>query len=226
MKTSLTYLKNHLVCFGAAVLLLVSVSAAKAQILLIDDSNPNDVIITATTGTATGTQSIGISDGIELLQFFQQSTGTGFNVEANTGSTLTSVGLSTPDVLTAGFGDDFTSTGGYVDLNLFKDAGSNATMDFTQGSQALTGTLTLNLGALGLTAADLPTNGSTGTVQTGFYDDGNNSGVPIKAIGTWEVVNPTVSAPEPSSWGLLASGLVALAIFGLRSRRLRAAVRS
>ncbi len=198
-------------------MLLLSVSAAKAQILLIDDSNPDAVVITATTGTATATQDIGLSDGFELLQFFTQSTGQNYNVTANAGSTLTGIGLTAPDVVTNAFGDDYTLGEGYVDLNLF-NPNSNENLDFTQGNQAFTGTLVLDLHG-----EALPTNGSTGTVQTGFYDDGNNAGVPVTTIGTYEVVNPTVTAPEPSTWMLIGVSLLGWVIYRLRLRLVRIA---
>ncbi len=75
MKSSLTYLKNHLVCFGAAALLLLSVSAAHAQVLLNVQIFGDDAVITAS-GTPIDIDSgvntsVTIDKGVTLLDFFQ-----------------------------------------------------------------------------------------------------------------------------------------------------------
>jgi hypothetical protein len=223
MKTSLTYLKNHLVCFGAAVLLLVSVSTTKAQILLtINDLDASNVIITAT-GTAPSQNASGtFGDGVDLLDFLTtaQTGGAGpFTTSLSTGD------LSEGQTLDSFFVDDLTSTTGVfanVSLNLFNST-TGGTETFTSGvggAAAFTGTLTLDL-----TGFALPTDGTTGDIITGF--DGSPSGeggagiTPNTQIGQWEVVNGTVAAPEPSTWLLMSVGLAILVCFRARFRSLR-----
>lgn len=217
MNRPLIHPNKALLQLACAVLLVVSACAAKAQILLtIDDSNANAVVITANisaTGTSTASQAIALNEGIDLLQFFQSSVGQNFNLTANPGSTLTGVGTTPADVFTDAFGDDYTIGNGYVDLNLF-NSGSGSTLNFVQGTQGFSGTLTLDLSGV---KTLLPTDGTSGTLITGFYDDGNNGGVPITTIGTWKVEN-TVSAPEPASWFLVALSILAFAAFRLRAR--------
>ncbi len=95
-----------------------------------------------------------------------------------------------------------------MDLNLFR-FDSTSPISFTAGTQAFTGTLTLDLSSV---AAFLPTSGS-GEIVTGYLGNGPNT-----PIGQWEIATP-VSAPEPASWVLL---LVSIALVPAM-RRLRRA---
>jgi len=206
MKTSLTYLKNHLVCFGAAVLLLVSVNAAKAQVLL-DVYISGDVVTITSSGAAMpdATAAATLDQGIDLAGFFQNYP-TFVNPIGNVSSTLT-----TGDGSAGGLTFNTASTDDYGNgsfdnsLNLY---GSSAPETFTNGVMAFTGTLTLDL--TGTAAAGfLPSVGSGGAIVTGFESSPDNG----QSVGSYAVLaTPSVTAPEPSAWLLLVLGAGALAI--------------
>ncbi|HEX4140315.1 MAG TPA: PEP-CTERM sorting domain-containing protein [Candidatus Methylacidiphilales bacterium] len=224
MKTSLTYLKNHLVCFGAAALLLLSVSAAKAQILLnIQVSNTGEVTITATgTGPLNPValdDGYTFGDGVDLLNFFQKSVGDNL--------------AGFPDSSSLTTGDASGSTGGYnaftsdgyttddtsdYDLNLYNAKGgqspSTGTETFSTGTAAFTGTMTINLNSL-VGGGYLPTGTMSGQIVAGYYTGGSN---PV--IGQWQL--EAVSAPEPSAWMLLTAGLGVVGLWRLRLAKARA----
>jgi hypothetical protein len=191
MKISLTYLKNHLVCFGAAVLLLVSVSAAKAQILLtINDTDPSAVTITATgTGPLTTTSQL-FNNGIDLLGFF--TTSEGFTPYTVTSTSLTTGDSSSGPLYDTAVADNISLSN--VDLTLYSSS-SDATETFTTGDPAFAGTLTVDLNGAGV-----PTAGTSGVIVTGY-----SGGGPNVVVGEWQVA--TVTAPEPSTWVLLVVGL-------------------
>jgi hypothetical protein len=197
MKTSLTYLKNHLVCFGAAALLLMSACAAKAQILLtINDSDASAVTITATgTGPLTTTSQL-FNNGVDLLGFF--TTGEGFTPYTVTSTSLTTGDGSSGPVYDTAVADNISLSN--VDLTLYSSS-SDATETFTAGDSAFAGTLTVDLNGAGL-----PTAGTSGVIVTGY-----SGGGPNVVIGEWQVA-PAVSTPEPSTWILLTGGLCFVAI--------------
>jgi hypothetical protein len=207
MKTSLTYLKHHLVCFGAAVLLLVSVSAAKAQILLsVNISDPSDVIITATGVAPLASATDILYNGVELSAFF---TGTTHN------QTLGVVGASTlapgsgsagGDVYNGAAGDNLSSSDedlALFNLNLPSSSEIFASAaDNPLGLAAFSGTISLDLSGY-----SLPTAGATGNIVTGFNGSPNGHTV----IGTYQVVE--TAAPEPSSWILILLSFLLLGFF-------------
>jgi len=206
MKTSLTYLKNHLICFGAVVLLLTSAAAAKAQVLLDVYISGNVVTITSSgalmeNSTATAT----LDQGIDLLNFFNNYP-TFDNPLGLISSTLTT-GDGSAGVLTFNTAatDDYGNGSFDNDLNLY---GSSAPETFTTGTLAFSGTLTLDLTGTGEAGA-LPAVGTSGAIITG-YNTSPDSG---QSVGTWQVLAaPSVSAPEPSTWLLLLLGVAALAM--------------
>ena len=218
MKTSLTYLKNHLVCFGAAVLLLASVSAAKAQILLtIDVSNPNAVTITATGSNADFSTATSVNNGVDLLGLFTSNTGT-FESSTVSASSLTSANLSgnSADYYDSAVVDDYSPSD--VDLTLYS-SGSSDTQVFTVGTTAFTGSLTVDLSGL---ASFLPSSG-TGEIVAGFSDGHPGTIATNTPIGEWQVVSSTVAAPEPSTWMLVVMGIAAVAAYRgwIRKSRVR-----
>ncbi len=199
MNSSLTNLKNHLVCFGAAALLAMSVSAAKAQILLDVQINGDVATITAT-GSAPvfldpsqTTATTPIFNGIDLENFFS-STDLDVSFHNATSSSLTTPAEAAGDGLTLQqYSVDF-ATGTPVDLNL-STQGPSDNLTFTAGDAAFTGTMTINL-------ASFPSVNSSGQILAGF--EGSSDGV----IGTWQVV----SAPEPSVVWLVFAGLSFVAL--------------
>jgi hypothetical protein len=216
MKTSLTYLKNHLVCFGAAVFLLASVSAAHAQILLDVQISGNVATITATGNVITipdTNATVTIDAGVTLESFFQDIQGTlSFQnpINANSGSTLTGANISSPGTINTVQNDDINGFGSVPDLTLFSST-STSTMTFATGSEAFTGTMTVDLTQF---SGNLPSVGDSGTIVTSY-----SQAKPNIAIGAWQVVaEPSVSAPEPSSWMLLAVGSILLGVLRLRTR--------
>ena len=213
MKTSLTYLKNHLVCFGAAVLLLVSVTAAKAQILLNIQISGDVATITATGTLSQANAETSVNNGIDLLGFFTSSTGTFQTSPVSLSSNLTAANLAgTPsDYYDTAVVDDYSTTD--VDLTLYSSA-SGDTQVFSTTSTALTGTLTVDLSGL---SSFVPTSGS-GEIVAGY--SGAHPGDTIAAntpIGEWQVVSPTVAAPEPSTWALLLLGITVILAYRVRA---------
>lgn len=202
MKTSLTCHKFFL-GLASAVLLLLSVSAANAQILLtVNISNPSAVTITATGTDSLANVEADMADGIDLLGFFKGSTGP-VSFTVNSGSSLTpgtgSAGTVTYDESLS----DVLSTGSNIDLNLYSDR--SAPENFSTTDAAFTGTLTINLSGV---ASDLLPSAGVGDIKTGFF----GSASPNTYIGQYQVVTSSVAAPEPSAWALLFVGLTLLAI--------------
>ncbi len=188
MKTSLTYPKNHLVCFGAAVLLLTSAAAAKAQILLVNVTDPNHIVITATGFASSQNGAAILADGVDLLNFFQEG---GFTVgdsfptydtTSSGASSLTTGNSSSGPLYTQASGDNQSVSN--VDLNLYQNDTGDTTMTFTNGVAAFSGTLTLN----NLTNGVAPKAGDTGEVMVGFSLGTDASGTGTVTIGTWEAV--------------------------------------
>jgi hypothetical protein len=218
MKISLTYLKNHLVCFGAAVLLLVSIGAAKAQILLtIDVSNPNAVTITESTGTVVASAETSVNNGVDLLGFFTSNTGT-FESSTVSGSTLTSGNLAgnPDDYYDSAVVDDYSPSD--VDLTLYSSGGSDNQV-FTAGTTtAFTGSLTVDLSAL---STFLPTSG-TGEIVAGYTGGHPGTTISNTPIGEWQVINSSVAAPEPSTWMLVLVGAAVIVAYRGLVRKFRA----
>jgi hypothetical protein len=218
MKSSLTNSHKLLLGLASAILLLVSARGGKAQVLLtVNINNPSAVTITATRADAGADVSGFLSDGVDLLGFFASTTSTAtFDSDISPSSNLTVPNLA-GDVFTNGLSDVF-STGDNVDLNLYNYT-SSAAENFSTGSVAFTGTLTLNLSGYSAELRSVGTGTYTGTLIAGFFDDGSlGSGTPTSpAIGQYQIVS--ISAPEPSTWVLLFAGMALLAV---RRARLKA----
>jgi len=197
MKLSPRTPKTTLAGLLSVVLVLLSVSAAPAQILLtIDDSTPSNTIITATgTFPITSVSSNYIAYGIDLLGLFQ--TPVGFSNFTVNSSTLTTGDASSGPIFTQASGDNISLSN--VDLNLYQNP-SPLLISFTTGQAAFSGTLTLDL-----SGTSLPAVGSVGTIDAGY------SGSSYIPIGQYEIT------PEPSTWLLMLGGLAALAFVRRRT---------
>jgi len=163
-------------------------------LLTIDDSNPSAVIFT-TTGLNPVVDDTGrtANSGIDLLNFFNQSEA-GFLHELLPNSSLKggNMTLSYDSVISDGAGN--------LDLGLYVSGstpGATQPETFSTTQPAFTGSWTINLSSLGLSASVLPAIGSQGQIQSGY------SGDPGNIIGSWQVVT---TVPEPSSASLLLLG--------------------
>jgi hypothetical protein len=195
-------------------LLLVLPVLARAQdiLLLINDSNPAAVTITATANNATVINSnTTLYDGSELLGFFTTALPGNYESALSSG-TLTPSGNDTLPYESY-YVDDYS--GGNVDLNLYyygsgpSDPNENIPQQFSTLLSAYTGTATADLSNESLF---LPAAGAQGNVLSGW--SGNVGAV----IGQWQVV------PEPANAGLTVGlGALAVVFVGLATRR-RAAV--
>ena len=201
MKTGPHVEKLLLVGILGIVFALTFALSARAQILTVDITDPSAVVITATGLGPMGTASTTYYNGISLADFF-----TGY-VDEGAFSTPTANSLTTGD---ASAGPQFNIAQGAVgagetyadDLNLYSTIDPSA-LTFTSGLPAFTGSLTLNL-----TGYTMPSLGSH-TVLSGY----GPSAIPV---GTYNVV----TAPEPSTWMLIALGFITVVV--VRSRRARA----
>jgi len=173
-------------------------------LLLVDDSNPSAVVITATV-TASKIEDYNTStyDGATLLQFFI------FDV------TSAAKGNLTGDLASmSSLGPSFSyykwvadhGSGSYVDLNLYARAAITETQEFSTNWQAFVGTDTIDFSAF---AAALPALGASGDIRAGW------SGGSGQVIGSWLVI------PEPSTAGLLGLGLAGMAVWRWRSARVQ-----
>jgi hypothetical protein len=196
------------ILLASIALLLLSVGAANAQILLtIEYTSPSAVTITATGAAPGATATSTLDQGIDLTGFFL-SNPTFTQNNAIPSSSLTT-GNGSGGVLTFNqwATDEYSNQSFDNDLNLY---GSSASETFSLDSAAFAGTLTLDLSSL---ASYLPTVGASGTLVTGYYTaPGGNT-----PIGSWQVV----SAPEPSTWFLAALGVASVALFRAGSTALR-----
>jgi hypothetical protein len=199
------------------LLLLILPAFLRAQdiLLTIDDSNPANVIITATGNNATVFNSNTTQyDGSELLNFFTTALDGNYDSSLSSG-TLTPSGTSGIVPYDSFYVDNYS--GGNVDLNFYYygsgsgDPGESVEQQFSPFLAAYTGTATADLSN---ESAFLPAVGAQGNVLSGW--SGNVGAV----IGQWQVV------PEPADTGL-AVGLgtlsAVLGSVGLTVRRRRAA---
>jgi len=223
MKPSLTCLKNHFVCFGAALFLLASVNAAKAQVLLtVDISNPKAVVITAvSTGTYNGTfgnpVTTNFNSGIDLLGLFTADAGTSpIGIDSPTPTLTTGNGSAGGEAYSIIYPDNFTTDLGigYHDLSLYGNNTTAGSETFDTSDAAFAGSITLNLSGYSLQDANYQ-----GTIITGA-----NGSTPNTVIGSYQVISDTVSTPEPSTWALLLGSLAGLVIWRAWSVRRRPAL--
>ncbi len=217
MKSSLTYPIQGLLCLVSVVLLALSASAAKAQVLLtVNISNPDQIVITATGNLLTvGSTSAGINEGFDLLGLFNTTTNfdefivNSTNLTVNSSDPVTGAGTLT---LVDAEGDDVTGVSNTEpDLNLFRIPSTGQQMVFTNGQTAFTGSITIDLtqglnldGSIfstGLTTANISTKG--GSIE--LFDS-------KESIGSYVVITP-----EPQTWAALIAGM---AFLGLLRRRL------
>lgn len=181
-------------------------------LLTIDVSNPSAVTITATSSNSYSDYSGNTANaGVDLLGFFganEQSLSPG---QFSGGSLQGGNDGVSYDSLTS---DNYSTGGGlYYDLEVYLSAaavGSGNTETFSTNLPAFSGTWTVNLSSLGVSASDLPSAGSEGTIISG---SGASAG---PFIGEWQVV----STPEPGTAGLLALGAI---VTGIAIRRRRTA---
>jgi hypothetical protein len=207
-----------------AVLPLYLAVSAHGQVLLdIDDTSPANVTFTATTGAAAATDTSNtFGEGIDLTTFFTAPPGDAEPPNPSSSNLTTYVTPAVPGSVYNGSNLDSLS-GSEVDLQLLQAADTTGPEVFTQGTQALTGSATIDLSGL---ASLLPAAGTTGDIYAGYSGD-----VPITSaeaisailgpgvtlIGTYVVV------PEPSSWAMLILG--SATALGLTIRRPQARMR-
>ena len=203
-----------LVSLSVPTLILNKASAQSSSVLLIvNDSNPSAVTITATGNVPTATcTDIMVNYGADLLSFFTSDAftgGTGIGESSwhwsGTGFSLTANGAGVPyataeaDNLSTDASEDYQ--GAYVDLNLYVagfDTGSANLQDFNTAQTAFTGSLTINFTSFGI-ASLLPPPGSSGYVVDGDVNSLFEVGASI--IGTWEVPLPTINILSSSVTG-------------------------
>jgi hypothetical protein len=180
---------------------------APAQVLLVvNETDPSAVTITATGAASSASVSTTFFDGFDLLNFFNQDASQG-GADPNV-STLTTGDSSTGPIFNNDYSDDESTTADgnppYYDLNIYVSSPTNAgqpapgnpTETFTSGSTAFIGTMTINLSAYSLSGA------STGIVYGGTsFDDAGSA----NDIGTY-----VLEAPEPSTYAMMLGGLVVL----------------
>jgi len=197
---------GHRVYWGAG---LEKCSAISSPVLLtIDDSDPSAVVITATGFAPAVNSGKFASSGVDLLTFFR----TGQTGLLGSSFNTTLFGGGSPSPYSDVRSDNFSTSGGSsVDLNLFIVTGSGDLQGFTTTQPAFTGSWTIDLSGLGVSAPDLPTSGTTGDILTGFSGDQG------AIIGQWEV-GPV---PEPGVGSLLVLGsIIGLIVRGRAARRM------
>ncbi|MFI4859074.1 MAG: PEP-CTERM sorting domain-containing protein [Phycisphaerales bacterium JB063] len=183
---------------SAAAALAVSTSASAALLLVVDLSVTDQVTITSTTGASSATINGSDGTGVYLEGFYSGDRASGVSDTLVTGD-LTNVGNASsgaPNLFTSGLVD----TG----LNIFAWS-PDATVDFTSGSQAFTGSATWTLASDDY--AEMVAGNSGGDIYFPADDAGDLATAVV--IGQWSVI------PEPGSLALL--GLGGLAV--LRRRR-------
>jgi hypothetical protein len=184
---------------------LSSQTASAQGLLTIDDSNPADVIITATGLNPSNGATNAVSSGVDLLAFFTIDVN---YTSGNTPLTGTLTGGNSGVAYDGAVRDNQSTAGGAnVDLNLFVSPGPNSgsLQTFDPSQPAFTGFFALDLSALDVLS--LPTLGTSGNIISGY------SGGVGPIIGTWVVV------PEPTTTGLTVFGSLAAGIAYLRHRR-------
>ncbi len=200
-----TILAKYLALALAAGLTSFAGSARAALVFSINDSNPSNVIFTATGGStgATGTlsgRSFTAFNAAELSKQIVDSYGVMNFFTSATGMTNGVAWVATGN-LTDNTGDSLSMAinGGAATLNF---AAPTGTITETTGT-AFYGSAALDLSAF---AYLLPSNGFSGTVSFGRPGMSLNQSVPI--VGTWEIDNPVAvpvaapsdvaAVPEPS----------------------------
>lgn len=207
-----------------ALLLVVTTAAHAAPnyLLLIDESNPSAVTITATTNVPTNLDSTHFfGEGIDITNFFTTSPGEVFLT--GPASNLTT-GINASPLYYDGVGVDNLS-GSYVDINPYSgedaSAGFNSVPsvqgvipeNFNTSTQALSGVLVLNLSAY---VSSLPNVGASGDIYAGYAGDLGSSppGATPVLLGQWVVIT---AVPEPNTGTLLVLAAVLL----ICARRIR-----
>ncbi len=225
MKSSPTYPIQGFLYFVTVVLLVLSASAAKAQVLLtVNISNPDQIVITATGNLLTiASTSSRASEGFDLLGLFNSSTNfDNFTVDSTNltfSGYIPSTSTSGSLTLTNAEGDDITGANpspNQPDLNLFDNADVSGTqMVLTNGQTAFTGSMTLDI-TLGP-----DTNNDGGTTYSGLTTANiNTTGGKIELYGSQEVIGSyVVVTPEPQTWAELIAGIACLGFFRRRSSR-------
>jgi hypothetical protein len=199
----------------ASVLLLATAPFLHAQVLLIvNESNPNLITITATGAVPENSDTDSFFNGIDLLNFYTSDASyTGASAPSSTLTTgVASTGIYDTVYSDTVYSDTVTpsDSGAYLDLNLYSGSSSD-NETFTSntpgpGVAAFTGAITYTAVT---SPYHLPTPGLTGldgTVIAGY------SGDDYVTIGTYDVV-----IPEPGTWALLLGGLACL--FGIQRFR-------
>lgn len=177
--------------------------------ILVDDSNPSAVTLTATTALSAANDSTTTSgDGILLLGLFTS------NIGSSPFGPALSDGLQpvlSGDLYNTWSGDHHSSAS-YLDLGIYDNVGST-TQTFSTSSQAFTGSMTIDLSSVGFA---LPAAGASGNILAGW--SGHTGG----ELGTYLVVVPEPSVAAPAA-GLALIGYAAWRRRGAAERARRAA---
>ncbi|BDS05594.1 hypothetical protein NT6N_06340 [Oceaniferula spumae] len=190
----------------SSILTIVSLTgvANAAVLITIDLSVVNKVTMTATTGLSDVTASGSDTTGIYFENFYS-TPGNSLSAIFDTGN-ITNVenpSDGTPALFRAGGGAD-------PGLNLWSWS-SDATVTFTAGSQAFTGSATWNLTPAAY--LDMVNGNTTGNIY--FPADSVDDISGLAVLGTYSVA--AVAVPEPSSTFLPSCGVLGLVF--KRSRR-------
>jgi len=194
--------------------LLLSSAAAEAQVLLvIDDSNPADVTITATGNNASTDVIDNFLNGeVDLTGFFTGNLNASFGLPALS-TNLASGGSAEAYGLAANAYGPYAIILGssYNTLSLYDSGAGGLNLQqltvFSSDSPAFSGSASFDFSDP-MFASLLPSPGTVGTVGVVASE-----ALIDTSIGQWEVI----STPEPRSWILALA--VAIALAGLRYQR-------
>lgn len=199
----MTFKTFLLLSISVLVMVLNKVSAQDYPVLLIvDDSNPSAVTITAAPNAPMVDYTNCIAnDGMDLFGFFTANAwANGVWHWADTSYSLTANGVGYPYCTAEP--DDFSDNqgaSGFIDLNIYIasfDSGHTNMQAFLTSQPAFTGSLTIDFSSLGV-ASLLPAPGTSGYVVTSDHLYPQYA----KIIGKWEVPLPTINILSPKISG-------------------------
>ena len=207
-------MKNHIQSSGLLALILAAglfattfQASGSVDQIVINESNPSAVVITATGSRALGTDGTTAANfGVDLANFFTAAVSIGAQSASGSSSLQPATGGNIYNYYDS---DTYHATGGaLLDLNLYSSGTSAQT--FTSGSAAFnTGTEVIDLSAY---LADLPTTlYASGTIYAGNSSGPGNGTV----IGNWEI---TAIPPVPEPTTLVLGGLGGLSLLLFRRR--------